>query len=70
MKRYSVIILAEAEHDIENAYLYIKEDSPQNALKWQSGCLRQDPIVICISVALPTGSGKRFLSGRYSPSDH
>jgi plasmid stabilization system protein ParE len=34
MKRYSVIILAEAEHDIENAYLYIKEDSPQNALNW------------------------------------
>ena len=34
MKRYSVIILPEAEQDIEDAYLYISEDSPQNAMNW------------------------------------
>ena len=34
MKRYSVIILPEAEQDIEDAYLYIKEDSSQNAMNW------------------------------------
>ena len=34
MKRYSVIILPEAEQDIEDDYLYIKEDSPQNAINW------------------------------------
>lgn len=34
MKHYSVIILPEAEKDIEEAYLYIREDSPQNAIKW------------------------------------
>ena len=34
MKRYSVIILSEAEHDLENAYLFIKEDSQSNALNW------------------------------------
>jgi plasmid stabilization system protein ParE len=34
VKRYSVIILPEAEQDIEDNYLYIKEDSPQNAMNW------------------------------------
>ncbi len=34
MKQYEVIILPNAEQDIEESYLYIKKDSPQNALNW------------------------------------
>ena len=33
-QRYAVVILPNAEDDLERAYLYIKEDSPQNALNW------------------------------------
>lgn len=32
MKQYAVVILPNAEQEIEAAYLYIKEDSPINAL--------------------------------------
>ncbi len=34
MKHYSIVILPNAEQEIEEAYLYIKNDSPINALKW------------------------------------
>ncbi|WAK04256.1 type II toxin-antitoxin system RelE/ParE family toxin [Methylobacter sp. YRD-M1] len=34
MKRYTIIISPEAEQDIEDSYLYIKDDSPQNAMNW------------------------------------
>jgi plasmid stabilization system protein ParE len=32
VKQYSIVILPNAEQEIENAYLYIKKDSPINAL--------------------------------------
>lgn len=31
---YSVVIQPNAEDDLERAYLYIKEDSPQHVLNW------------------------------------
>ena len=34
MKQYSIVILPNAEQEIEDAYLYIKKDSPINALNW------------------------------------
>jgi plasmid stabilization system protein ParE len=34
VKQYSIVILPNAEQEIEDAYLYIKKDSPINALNW------------------------------------
>lgn len=34
MKQYKIVILPDAEQDLEASYLYIKEDSPKNALSW------------------------------------
>ena len=34
MKRYHINIKPTAENDLENCYLHIAEDSPQNALNW------------------------------------
>ena len=34
MKEYFVVILSEAEREIEAGYLYIQKDSPSNALNW------------------------------------
>ncbi len=34
MKTYSVIIKPTAEHDLEQRFLQIREDSPDNALRW------------------------------------
>ena len=34
MKQYQIVILPDAEKDLEASYLYIKEDSPNNALSW------------------------------------
>jgi len=34
VKRHSIVILPNAEQEIEDAYLYIKKDSPINALTW------------------------------------
>ena len=34
MKQYAIVILPNAEREIEDAYLYIKKDSPTNALTW------------------------------------
>ena len=34
MKQYNIVILPNAEQDIEASYLYINEESPQNALNW------------------------------------
>ena len=34
MKKYKIVILPDAERDLEAGYFYIKEDSPKNALRW------------------------------------
>jgi len=34
VKQYDVITLPEAELNMEDVYLYIKDDSPQNASNW------------------------------------
>ena len=34
MKRYKIVILPNAEQDIEESYHYIRENAPQNARKW------------------------------------
>jgi plasmid stabilization system protein ParE len=41
VKRYAIIISSEAEQDIEDAYLYIKDDSPQNAMNWYRAIYRK-----------------------------
>lgn len=37
MKTYEVILRAEAEQDLSEAYLYVWRDSPGNAAKWLQG---------------------------------
>ncbi|WP_019865860.1 type II toxin-antitoxin system RelE/ParE family toxin [Methylovulum miyakonense] len=34
MKRYAVIIMPEAENNLQDAYSFIAQDSPRNALQW------------------------------------
>ena len=41
MKQYAIIILPNAEQDIEDAYLYIKKDSLINALNWYQEIYRK-----------------------------
>lgn len=39
MKSYSVQVSANAEQDIRQAYLYIRQDSPNNAKRWLQSLL-------------------------------
>lgn len=39
MKEYNVNIRPTAERDLEQRYLQIAEDSPENALNWYSGLI-------------------------------
>ena len=39
MKRFKILVASPAEADIEEAYLYIAKDSPDNAVKWRVGLL-------------------------------
>jgi len=34
VKHYQIVILPDVEQDLEASYLYIKDDSPKNALNW------------------------------------
>jgi len=34
VKQYKIVILPDAEQNLETSYLYIKEDSPKNTLNW------------------------------------
>ena len=37
--RYDVVIIAEAEEDLEEAYRFIREDSPTRAKRWRESLL-------------------------------
>jgi plasmid stabilization system protein ParE len=41
VKQYAIVILPNAEQEIEAAYLYIKMDSPINALNWYQAIYRK-----------------------------
>ena len=44
--KYNVELTRRADADIEEAYLYIHDDSPSNAIKWRIGLTR-----VCESLA-------------------
>ena len=41
MKKYHVEITAAAEAELREAYLWIREDSPERATRWRKGLLKQ-----------------------------
>ena len=41
MKKYHVEITATAEAELREAYLWIREDAPERAVRWRKGLLKQ-----------------------------
>ena len=41
MKKYQVEMTATAEAELREAYLWIQEDSPERAVRWRKGLLKQ-----------------------------
>ena len=60
MKQYNSVILPHAEQDIEASYLVIKEDSPQNALKWYRVIYRQIPSLSTLPLRFPLAPENDF----------